>query len=500
MDLSKLLDGVSVAKMFQTMYGKMVVTHEIKVGRVRYDSRSINRGDMFVAIKGYGIDGHNYISDAVNRGCNVVVVEDDAALPDSFFMHAGVAKVVVSDSRKALARIAANYYGHPAGKLRIVGVTGTNGKTTTTYLIQSILQNAGLIGTIEYRIGDRILQATHTTPESVELNELFDQMVKENCTSAAMEVSSHALHQSRVDGIRFSAAVFTNLTQDHLDYHGTMEAYFETKKQLFDGLAPDAIAVTNIDDPYGERIVSNTRGRVITYATDCSADFKADEICLTTTGTRFSVLYAGGKITVESQLIGRFNVYNTLAAFATGIGLGVDQEHLKRSIARMPHVPGRFESITSQRGWTAIIDYAHTPDALEKCLAAVHDIFDDHGSKRGRIITVFGCGGDRDRTKRPKMGEIAARLSDLVIVTSDNPRSENPSSIIDEIITGISSESPVHRIVERGEAIRYAAKLARPGDVVLVAGKGHERYQIIESEMREFSDRDVVLDSMKSLA
>jgi UDP-N-acetylmuramoyl-L-alanyl-D-glutamate--2,6-diaminopimelate ligase len=494
MNLTKLLDGVQVTKMFQLQYGRMAVTQDVEVQSVQYDSRKVSANDCFVAIKGAGVDGHTYVGAAIDRGANVVVLENDATLPDPYFMHTGVVKIVVPDSRKALAILSANYFGHPSKSMKLVGVTGTNGKTTTTHLVRSIFETAGmrtgLVGTIEYRIGEEIIPATHTTPESLELNELFATMVKRGCAAATMEVSSHALHQSRVYGLDFDTAVFTNLTQDHLDYHGTMEAYFQAKKILFDHLKPSASAVTNLDDTYGQTISSSTSAARLTYSAQHAADVEAKNIRLDIDGTTFDVVHNSETTTIATALVGRFNVYNILAAFAAGIALGIPKETIRRGVEKVQNVRGRFEKIRSPQGWTAIVDYAHTPDALEKCLRTIHEVLPDE--HRGKIIAVFGAGGDRDKSKRPLMGAVAGALSDVAIVTSDNPRTEDPATILEEIIHGLPKGTKFIRELDRRMAIQKAIQLAQPGDVVLVAGKGHEDYQVIGTKKTHFSDREVV--------
>ncbi|MFZ1978054.1 MAG: UDP-N-acetylmuramoyl-L-alanyl-D-glutamate--2,6-diaminopimelate ligase [Bacteroidota bacterium] len=494
MKLAKLLEGVSVSKLFQTMFGQMAVTQDISLAGLQYDSRKVQRNDCFVAIKGASSDGHRYLQAAIANGAKAVVVEDDQAIPDPLCMHAGVIKIVVPDGRKALAQMAANYYGHPSRNMKVAGVTGTNGKTTTTHLLKSILESSGektgLIGTIEYCIGENVVPATHTTPESLELQRFFAAMEEEGCTAVSMEVSSHALDQSRVSGIDFDAAVFSNLTQDHLDYHGTMEKYFAAKKIFFDMLKPDACAVFNADDPYGLRIVESSSARKISYSIKQEADVRAEKVDLSMNGTSLEIFYGSGKFTVTTPLIGRFNAYNVLSAVAAAFGLGISGEKIKEGISRVTNVRGRFERIVSPKGWTAIVDYAHTPDALENCLKTIHDVLPK--KERGNIITVFGAGGDRDKTKRPLMGEVAGRLSDLVIVTSDNPRTENPETIVDEVLGGITQHASVLREVDRALAIERALFAAKEGDVVLVAGKGHEDYQIIGKEKRHFSDREVI--------
>lgn len=494
MKLAQLLQGVRVTKLFQTMFGRMVVTHDVEVRNIQYDSRNVVQGDCFVAIRGTGVDGHRFISTAIANGAKVVVLEDDGILPDSFFMHAGVVKVVVADSRIALAQLAANYHDHPSNKLTMIGVTGTNGKTTTTHIIKSILEasgeTVGLIGTIEYAIGNRTFPATHTTPESLELNALLAQMVEAGCTSVSMEVSSHALHQSRVFGLAYRAAVFTNLTQDHLDYHGSMEEYCRAKKTLFNGLTDEASAVVNQDDPWGAKIVEGSRARKLMYSANGEATVSARDISLSIEGTSMAVVHNGRTTPVTSPLVGRFNVYNILAAFSTGVCLGISPEVIGQGIRSLKAVRGRFERIASPKGWTAIVDYAHTPDALEKCLHAIRDVL--QMTPGGKIITVFGAGGDRDKTKRPLMGAVAGNLSDAVIVTSDNPRTEDPGGIINDIVGGIPKETTALREPDRRKAIAQAVSMARSGDVILIAGKGHEDYQVIGKDKIPFSDQEVV--------
>jgi len=500
MKLSPLLAGIPVTKMFQTMFGRMVVTHDVEVHGIQYDSRLVEKGDCFVAIAGQGTDGHRYLQDAISRGAAVVVVQNDNAIPDSLCMHHGVIKIVVGNTRTALAMLSANFYDHPSKKLTMIGVTGTNGKTTTTHLIKSMLEasgrKTGLIGTIGHQIADRSMPATHTTPESLELNKLLAQMVNEGCTAVSMEVSSHALHQSRVHGIRFAAAVFTNLTQDHLDYHKTMEEYFAAKQILFETLDPSAITVTNRDDDWGRKIFANARTKTLSYGYDAEADVRVAAANLSLTGTMLNIEYRGTTSTIQSPLVGKFNVYNLLAAYAAGVGLGIAPDRITQGLEQISAVKGRFERISSPRGWTAIIDYAHTPDALEKCLRAIHEVLPRE--QRGSIFAVFGAGGDRDATKRPLMGSVAAELADLCIVTSDNPRTEDPGKIIDDILKGMGDRNRVVVQPDRREAIRTALSQAKAGDVVLIAGKGHEEYQIIGTTRIHFSDHEVVREFIES--
>ena len=496
MNLGKLLEGVDVSKLFELTFGHFLVTGDIDVHGIQYDSRKVERGDCFVALRGAGTDGHKFVEAAIAQGAKVVVLEQDGTLPDPYFMHTHVVKVVVPDSRKALALMSANFFGLPSRQLTMVGVTGTNGKTTTTHLVKSILeaggQRVGLIGTIEYRIGDEVIPASHTTPESLELNGMLARMLKSGCQSVSMEVSSHALHQSRVYGIDYDVAVFTNLTQDHLDYHGTMDEYFKAKKLLFEDLSENSVAVTNCDDEWGTKIISSVKGRRISYGISEKADLQATDIRLSLDGTRFNVRSGSKQHPISSSFVGRFNVYNILSAYSTGVALGLEHEKIASGISSLKNVRGRFERIPSPKGWTAIVDYAHTPDALEKCLRTIHDVLPKE--HRGRIITVFGAGGDRDRTKRPLMGKIAGSLSDIAIVTSDNPRTEDPQQIINEIAVGIPRGAAVTQEVDRRTAIHAALRQARTGDVVLIAGKGHEDYQVIGKEKIHFSDREVVQD------
>lgn len=497
MNLSKLLEKLTVRKLFQTLYGQMVVTHDVEVGALRYDSRTVERGDMFVAVRGSASDGHDYVVDAIGRGAKVVVVDDDAAVDDAFCMHNGVVKVVVPETRTALAGMSAAFHGRPGDRMTLIGVTGTNGKTTTAALIHGLLAGragpAGLIGTIEYRIGDRSVNATHTTPGPLELNGYLAQMVESGCTAAVMEVSSHALDQRRVEGLRFHTAVFTNLTGEHQDYHQGMEPYFAAKKMLFTGLDEDCWAVINTDDPWGRKLVAETRARVVTYGTADEAELRAEDISTTTSGTTFRMSYGGDSVNVRTALIGRFNVLNILATAGAGISLGMPLGVIADSIGTAAPVRGRFEPVPSPAGWTAIIDYAHTPDALEKTLSAIREAF----GKGARIITVFGCGGDRDRRKRPAMGRLAVSLGDITVVTSDNPRTEDPEAIIDEIISGLDTDRPLYRESDRATAIRKALGMAGRGDIVLIAGKGHEEYQIIGDRRLSFSDRAVVEECIK---
>jgi len=494
MKLSELIKGMTVTKLYQAEYGQPALMRNSDIKSVQYDSRKIQPGDCFVAIKGTKVDGHIYVQDAITKGAKVIVVQDDNVLPDSLCMHSSVIKIVVPDTRKALAILSSNFYGNPSDTLKMIGVTGTNGKTTSTHLIKSILEAAGekvgLVGTIEYKIGKEKLPAAHTTPESLELNALLRSMLDKGCTYAVMEVSSHALSQSRVGGIDYDIAVFTNLTQDHLDYHGTMENYFEAKKILFTQIKPTGYAIINNDDHYGMMLHDFVKCKTISYAISSAADFRVKNLKYDFRGTTLTIESKNSEISFSTNLLGKFNIYNILAAFSSAVALGIPNEKIIEGIRNVKSVRGRFERIESPFGWTAIIDYAHTPDALENCLRTIHEIMPLQN--RGRIITVFGAGGDRDKTKRPLMGQIAGDYSDIVIVTSDNPRSEDPEKIIDEIISGITRRASVLREVDRKLAIKRAIKCAQRGDVILIAGKGHEDYQIIGQTKMHFSDFEVV--------
>lgn len=494
MVLTKVLDGVRVTKFLSEMYGKMVLTQDVAIRGIQYDSRKVQPGELFVAIRGTALDGHRFIDIAIAHGAVAVVLENDAALPDALFQHTNVIKIVVPDSRRALATISANYFGHPAHRLRMIGVTGTNGKTTTTHLIKSILEAdgamVGLIGTIEYRVGAEVIPATHTTPESLELNRLLADMVTRGCSSVVMEVSSHALAMNRIDGGDFRAGVFTNLTQDHLDYHGSMEEYFRAKRILFDTLGSGAVAVTNVDDPYGLRMVEGTRASKLTYGIEAEGDITARGLHVDVHGLRMNVHHGDAVYEVRSGLTGRFNAANILAACSAAVALGIKWETIIGGVGRLATVRGRFEQVVSPEGWTAIVDYAHTPDALEHCLRAIRDILPASGG--GRIITVFGCGGNRDAGKRPIMGRIATTMSNITIVTSDNPRHEDPDDIIRQIVSGAVPGSAVEVEADRRAAIRKALRMASRGDVVLIAGKGHEDYQVLGDRKIHFDDVEEV--------
>ncbi|MFZ1081802.1 MAG: UDP-N-acetylmuramoyl-L-alanyl-D-glutamate--2,6-diaminopimelate ligase [Candidatus Kryptoniota bacterium] len=464
---------------------------------VVYDSRKVKEGSLFVAMKGAQFDGHRFIVDVIGSGASAVAVEDNSIVNDDYFLSHHTTKLLVLNTRRALALISSNFYDHPAEKLKVIGITGTNGKTTSTYLIKSILQAAGekilLMGTITYLFNDEPLEAaTNTTPESFELNRMMAVAVKKGATSAVMEVSSHSLVMNRVYGIPFRAAVFTNLTQDHLDFHQTIEEYFKAKKILFDTLTASSVAISNLDDEYGERIVADTSAQKIFYGFGSRADFRIVESSFGVEGTTVVVCHNGKDFSINSGLVGRFNAYNLTGAFATAVSLGYDPVTAADALSKVRSVQGRFERVDSGKGFLVVVDYAHSPDSLQKTLQSAKEILSSAG-KGGRLITVFGCGGNRDRTKRPKMGKIAQDLSDITIVTSDNPRFEDPEAIVNEIFAGMNAnDERVLRIVDRHEAISEALKRALPNDIVVLAGKGHENYQDVEGVKHHFDDREEV--------
>ncbi|WP_338825303.1 UDP-N-acetylmuramoyl-L-alanyl-D-glutamate--2,6-diaminopimelate ligase [Moorella humiferrea] len=465
---------------------------------IHYDSRKVEPGFLFVAVKGFTTDGHRYISDALARGAVAVVLEEKVPLPP------GVPWVQVEESRRALGLLAARFYSYPSRMVRLIGVTGTNGKTTTTHLIQAVLEAAGrptgLVGTIFNRMGERVLPAVHTTPESLELQELLNRFVGLGARYVVMEVSSHALALHRVAGAEFDAAVFTNLTQDHLDFHRDMEDYFQAKARLFRNLNNGVkngpkYAVINGDDAYGQRLKDLTPVPVITYGLSPACHVRALDMRLEANGAACRLLWPGGETELKLQLTGRFNIYNALAAFTVALQEGLEPREIAAALSRVAGVPGRLEQVRQGQPFTVVVDYAHTPDGLENVLTAARQV------TRGRLIVVFGCGGNRDRGKRPLMGKTAARLSDYLIITSDNPRNEEPEAIIADILPGVK-EVPGARfdvVVDRRRAIARALAMAREGDMVVIAGKGHETYQIVKGEILPFDDRQVAREELAAL-
>ncbi|KAF0181938.1 MAG: UDP-N-acetylmuramoyl-L-alanyl-D-glutamate--2 6-diaminopimelate ligase [Nitrospirae bacterium] len=502
---------------------------------IQHDSRRVEAGNLFVAVRGGKSDGHSFIGQAIGKGAVAIIYEQGRTELDAFLRdYPAIAWIGVNDSREALAGCAARFYGYPSSEIGVIGITGTNGKTTTSYILKSILEalqhKVGLIGTINYMVGDRVYAASHTTPEAADFQKLLRTMADAGCGYAVSEVSSHALAQRRVDGTQFRAAVFTNLTRDHLDFHGTMENYFHAKQRLFaELLIPGGIAAVNVDDAYGRTLVDQLRSeqdhgkdiRILTYAMhNEEADVYANRVDpgFEHTSCTFRIKTSGGErfLDLESPMIGTTNVLNILAAVTVAVGLGVPDSALKEGIKSTAVVRGRFERVAVGQRYLAIIDYAHTEDALERLLQNARALLELSGAGRrpargkkrddylflpqvngqGRIITVFGCGGNRDQGKRPRMGEIASRLSYFVILTSDNPRFEDPKAIVREIEAGIRKDNYIV-IHDRRAAIAMAVELASPGDIIVIAGKGHEDYQEIKGTRHLFSDREVLEEAIR---
>jgi UDP-N-acetylmuramoyl-L-alanyl-D-glutamate--2,6-diaminopimelate ligase len=472
---------------------------------VTHDSRACAPGTVFVAIRGEKLDAHRFIPQAIERGAVAVISELDFKSYGAD--TSAIAWIEVSDARAALAKTAAAVHGHPSRHLKLVGVTGTNGKTTTAHLIDAVIRASegisAMFGTISHRIGDRAATAQHTTPEAADIQRMLSQAVASGCRSAVMEVSSHAIELRRADALSFAVAVFTNLTRDHLDYHKTMESYFRAKEKLFNGSLCEAprSSVINIDDEHGRRLLESARGEIITYGFSDRARVRTNDLSLTARGLAFTASTPAGAVEIRSPLVGRFHAYNILAAIAAGLALGAGLEAIARGISECRTVAGRFEQVahteSAEPPFTVIVDYAHTDDALKNVLQTAREI----AGAEGRVITVFGCGGDRDKTKRAPMGEIAARSSDIAIVTSDNPRSEDPLAIIEEIEVGLKAiERPYIKLPDRREAIFRAISEAREGDVVLIAGKGHETYQILSEQTIHFDDHEVAREAIEARA
>ena len=482
MKLSQLLRGIPVRECH--------ADQEMEISGVSYDSRKTAAGDLFIAMTGYETDGHKFIPMAREKGAVCVLCQER---PQEEMPY-----VLVEDSRLALAQVGRTWYGDPAASMKMVGVTGTNGKTTTTYLLKDILEQAagakvGLIGTNQNMIGSEVLPTERTTPESFELQGLLRRMADGGCTHVVMEVSSHALYLKRVEGIRFAVGIFTNLTQDHLDFHKTMENYCDAKALLFTRCD---VGVYNADDPWAPRLMAEATCRKVSVGEhgDAPVDLAARNIDLTAEGVSFDAVTAEESVPIHVGIPGGFMVYNTLGVLAAARALGVSLEDSARVLRHSAHVKGRVEVVPTPGDYTMLIDYAHTPDALENVLSAAR------GFAKGRVVALFGCGGDRDRTKRPKMGRIAADMADYVIVTSDNPRTEDPDVIIQEILAGMEgTATPCAVVPNRIEAIRYAMDHAQPGDVIILAGKGHETYQIIGHEKRHLDEREVVADYVREL-
>lgn len=477
---------MNIHELVQSLPGIRFEGDDINITSIEHDSRKVQSGSLFVCINGLTVDGHNFVSKAIENGAAAIVAEREVDAP--------VPVIIVNDSSRALSILADTFFNSPTSSFSLVGVTGTNGKTTVTHLIEKIAKDrgekTGLLGTMYRKIGEKVLPSTHTTPDVVTLQKTFLQMKEENVTVAAMEVSSHALVQGRVHGCDFDVAVFTNLTQDHLDYHGTMEEYAHAKSLLFSQLGnaykkPLKYAVINLDDDYAEIMLQATAVPVYTYSLENKrAHFSVSNIQTSNTGTKFTLHSPEGSKRVTIQMVGLFSIYNVLAALAAGYALGYRLEEMIVSLGEVKGVPGRFELVNAGQDFTIIVDYAHTPDSLENVLSTINSF------AKQQIITVVGCGGDRDRTKRPKMANVASDLSSKVILTSDNPRTEDPEVILEEMLPGVTKDN-ASVIVDRKEAIEKAVSLANPGDIVLIAGKGHETYQEINGIRTNFDDREI---------
>lgn len=479
MQLKQLIDELSPTR----VEGRV----DREISGIAYDSRRVTPGMVFVAIPGQNFDGHDFICAAIDRGASAVICQQNDFAPQR------ATKIKVSDVREALARAAAAYYDHPSAKLKMIGVTGTNGKTTVAFMVKQILETAGikcgLMGTVRYEIGERIIPAHRTTPEALEVHEMLTQMHRAGCQACVMEVSSHALDQKRVHGVEFDVAIFTNLTRDHLDYHGTMENYFQAKKILFDSLVTSSkrgCAVINIDDSYGEQLARSGAAEVhLTYGLAEAAKVRATQIQLESNRTNMLVDTQGYQFSLQLPLIGRHNVYNALAATGAGLALAIGVPVIRAALQTLPAVPGRLELVPSTRPFSVYVDYAHTDDALQHVLRTLREI------TPRRVLLTFGCGGSRDTGKRCKMGKVAAELADFTLITSDNPRKESPGTIAAQIEEGFRSVRPTGYRVEldRRSAIEEIIRMAREGDTVLIAGKGHETYQEFENTVVPFDDR-----------
>ncbi len=466
-------------------YKRLENVTDCEIKGISCSSENIRPGYLFVAIAGCRHDGHSFVKEAIARGAVALILEKNLPLKEK------PAKILVSDSQTALAAVCARFFGHPAGKLKVIGVTGTNGKTTVSYLIEKILNCAGypsgIIGTVSYRVGRNERPAVNTTPQADLLQSLLQEIVLSKSKYAIIEVSSHALAQRRVEGVSFSSALFTNLTPEHLDYHKSLSRYFSCKASLFEGLSASSLAIVNTDDPYGRKLVKRINSRLLTFGIASPAQIQAKDIALTLKQSRFKAVTPKGTIEITSPLIGRHNVYNILAAISAAFAENIDFAHIASGVGELNAVCGRLERVDCGQAFELFIDYAHTEDALEKILQALRQV------SKNRIILVFGCGGDRDKAKRPAMGKVATELSDLAIITSDNPRSEEPERIISDILKGVDKKKDNYQVVlDRFEAIGRAVSLAGAADTVVIAGKGHETVQIFADRTIHFNDREAV--------
>lgn len=490
--------GISATEVAEKIGAELSGASDKNVTDVTHDSRQATDGFLFTAIRGLTMDGHRFVEDVMRRGAVGIISEENP--PENF----NGAWLKVSDARAALSHAADVVNGEPSEKLKLVGITGTNGKTTTTYLCFALAEAAGekpaMLTTVEYRIGEKSEPAVRTTPEASDTNRFLREAVEEGCEMAVMETSSQAVHLHRCDFLDFKTVVFTNLTRDHLDYHGTMENYYDAKKMLFDGRtgSKPGSSVINIDDAWGAKLANELKAngqRVLTFAQNTNADLTAENIEVSLLkGTSFLLKTPDGEREITSPLVGKPHVYNMLSATAVALELGYNLDSIERGLSKCAGAPGRFERVPHGGDFAVVVDYAHSDDALLNTLKTAQDL------TKGRIITVFGCGGDRDKTKRAPMGEVAGRNSDLVIATSDNPRTENPLQILSEIEVGLKNTNCPYQIIsDRREAIFQAISKAKPNDVVIIAGKGHETYQIVGSEKYHFDDREVALEALKNL-
>ena len=463
-----------------------------KINGISCNSKSVGNGSVFVAVKGAKEDGSRFIDEAISRGAKIIVCESGLRKN----IKADVSLVEVKNTRLVIAQLSSEFYGNPSRKLKVIGVTGTNGKTTLTYILEAILREArskvAVIGTINYRFEDVILPAKNTTPGPLELQSIMSNMVKKGIEYCAIEVSSHALDQERVLGINFHSAIFTNLTQDHLDYHKTIKRYFLAKAKLFKGLSPRSFAVLNYDDKYFSLLKRLTKAKVITYGLGARSQVRASKIKYGLNSTEFLLSFSKKEIPIKTHLIGKHNLYNLLAAFSWAYQEGIDLKVIKAALEGFSFVPGRLERIECEKGFYVFVDYAHTEDALKNVILALR------GLSSGRIITLFGCGGERDKLKRPKMGKMVTELSDFAVITNDNPRSEKPENIISDIKRGIKKDN-FTVIPDRKAAIKSVISMAVKGDIVLIAGKGHENYQILKDGIVHFDDREETGLCLKSL-
>lgn len=463
--------------------------NDCEITGITYDSRKVREGNIFFAVRGLKDDGRKYIHEAIRKGARIVFSEDESGNADS-------AEIIKTENiRKLMALASREFYNKESDKIKLIGITGTNGKTTTAYLIKFFLEKAGyrtgLIGTIDYQVGETTVNSVLTTPDSPEMNMMIGEMTGKKTDFCIMEVSSIALVMDRVYGLNFDTAVFTNLTSEHLDFHKNMENYFESKKLLFDGLGENKFAVSNKDDEYGEKILEGTKALKKYYSVNCSSDFKAMNEKLTLNGIEFDALYKNEIYRFSTQLAGRFNIYNIIAAVTSVLNYDTDISFLQKTLREFQEVSGRFNRIKLQNGAVAVVDYSHTSDSLKKAIETAREIVNSE-KKNGRVITVFGCGGNKDRTKRPVMGEYATELSDYAVITSDNPRFEDPMKIIDEILAGIRSKNNFEVIENREDAIRRAIEISEGNDIILICGKGHETYQEIKGVRAHFNDREII--------